>query len=75
MTYPPISQSALEAIAPGAAQVHQGLHNRCTIPVLDTPTEASLPRALFFDTAYHLGGEGTRLRVDRLIPLLRERVR
>lgn len=74
-TFPPVSETALENIAPGVQQVYQALLDRCTIPVLDTPASASQPRTEFFDTAYHLNGEGTRRRVDRLIPLLRPRLR
>ena len=65
-TFPPLSKSALQDIAPGVQEVYEALVERCTIPILDTPWAASQPRAEFFDTAYHLNGDGTAKRVVRV---------
>ena len=73
-THPPISEEAVELIAKGTRELHRALVERTTMTVLDTPEEACLPREVFYDTAFHLSGEGTRRRVDRLIPLLREHI-
>lgn len=73
-THPPISEEALRVGATGLQALQDALNRRCTIPVLDSPRSSALPREMFYDTAYHLNGEGARRRVDRLVPLLRARL-
>lgn len=72
MTYAVVSEPAFERVAKPFEELHRALLRECTIPVLDTPAQAVLPRDHFYDTEYHLNGKGVQRRMDWLIPALRE---
>ena len=49
------------------ANFFKTLEARSSIPVLTPPEQVCLPDKYFFDTAYHLDGDGRELRTRRLI--------
>jgi len=69
LTWPGVAKSAFPANQ--AAALHQALDAE-GIVVIGDPADCAVPDSLIFDTPYHLGSEGRRLRTDQLIIDLRE---
>jgi len=51
--------------------VAAAVREECRMPVLNTPATAAMPLAQFYDTVYHLGPAGARVRTERLLEWLK----
>ena len=71
-THIPIPRDVLEERARDVRVIADRLSREATFPVILQPEEVALPRDLFFDSVYHLTGEGARRRTEILIPALRQ---
>ena len=71
VAYPPMPQAAYEAHRANLVAWDRALRDRLPVPFLNTPGEAALPEEMFFDTPYHLTGEGADRRTADLIARLR----
>jgi hypothetical protein len=72
-SFPPIPQELFENDATVIKTIASELQRRLQFTILDTPEEATYPIENFFDGYYHLTGEGSEKRTDRLINKLAER--
>ncbi len=72
VTWPPHVHEALDEIAPGVAQLVEGLHETPGIILLDSPEDYAYERSLFYDASYHTTGEGADRRTKTLIDHLRQ---
>jgi hypothetical protein len=69
LTWPGVAASVFPAEQ--AAMLHLALKAK-GLEVIGDPAACTVPGSLIFDTPYHLGSEGRRLRTDRLVIDLRE---
>jgi hypothetical protein len=72
-SFPPIPTDLLERQGPEIQQIEAELQKRLRFPVIDAPGENTFPPDNFFDSYYHLTGEGAMKRTSRLLDRLEER--
>ncbi|QDT18007.1 hypothetical protein [Alienimonas californiensis] len=70
VVHPPVPRRRYEEHRENLDAWDAALRDRLSVPVLTTPREAALPEEFFFDTPYHLAGDGVERRTDDLIARL-----
>lgn len=50
--------------------IASSLSNELTIPIIGTPSMFAFPDSYFFDSAYHMTGEGSTVRTDRILSIV-----
>lgn len=71
VTWPPHVREALDQIAPGVAQLVDGLRETPGVVLLDSPEDYAYERRYFYDASYHTTGEGAERRTRTLIDHIR----
>jgi len=72
-SFPPLPVGMFEKQRPAIEQLEAELQRRLTFPILDRPGELAFPTDHFFDSYYHLTGEGAMKRTSRLLDRLEEK--
>ncbi|MEO0795059.1 MAG: hypothetical protein AAFX93_07855 [Verrucomicrobiota bacterium] len=70
--FPAISEESYQKHGAKMDRLAEVLESALTVPLLNRPNEAVFPKAMLYDTPYHLTGEGARQRTERLVEALRE---
>lgn len=70
-SYPSIVEDMYPKAKPTIDLIDSELREHLTIPVIHKPEDMLFPRDLFYNTGYHLLGEGPRERTERLVEALR----
>jgi len=69
--FPSYAASAFYLNEQAIDHLESDLHNELDIAILNKPDDFVYPDSLFFDTTYHLGKTGRKLRTDKMISLIR----
>ncbi len=70
-SYPPIVEDMYPQAQRTLAMIQSELREHLTIPIIHQPEDMLFPRNRFYNTYYHLLGEGPRERTERLVAALR----
>jgi hypothetical protein len=66
-SFPPVPKELFGRHGEVIQEIADNLRNRSRFPVLDMPEDMAFPIEDFFDGVYHLTGEASRQRTDKLI--------
>ena len=72
-SFPPIPQELFVRHGQVIREIARELHGRLQLTILDTPEELTFPLENFYDGVYHLTGDGSAKRTNRLINSLIEK--
>ncbi|MGE9296848.1 MAG: hypothetical protein ACQKBV_11225 [Puniceicoccales bacterium] len=71
--FPAISEQSYDDHGPAMEAFADIMESELDFPVLNRPGDSVFPESMFYDTSYHLSGEGAHARTAQLIEALQER--
>jgi hypothetical protein len=71
-SFPPVPQELFERHGPIIQEIAADLQRRLRFTILDTPAAMTFPLDNFYDSVYHLTGDGSTKRTNQLIKELME---